>query len=127
MRSAFALGSVLYRQMTQIRPCTNIRFLRAMFNQISNGFVGVPSIRSYPIKKTLRDKLSQRMVERCNGMFLWVKMQEDNLRGGKSTKQLEQVVDDAPTGLEHLYDRNWTRLSNLPDYDRARAFSILRW
>jgi len=78
-------------------------------------------------KETIRGKLSQRMVERCNGMFLWVKMQEDNLRGGKSIKQLEQVVDDAPTGLEHLYDRNWTRLSNLPDYDRARAFSILRW
>ena len=77
--------------------------------------------------ETLRDKISQRMAKRCNGMFLWVRMQGDNLRGGKGTKQLEEIVDDAPAGLEHLYDRNWARLSNLPDYDRARAFSILRW
>jgi ankyrin repeat protein len=77
--------------------------------------------------ETLKDELSQRMVERCNGMFLWIKMQEDSLRGGKSTRQLEEIVDHAPTGLEHLYDRNWARISNLPAYDSARAFSILRW
>jgi ankyrin repeat protein len=77
--------------------------------------------------ESLRDDLSRRMVERCNGMFLWVKMQVDNLRGGKSRRKLEDMIDQAPTGLDRLYDQNWMRISMLPSYDRARAFSILRW
>jgi len=76
--------------------------------------------------ESLRDDLSRRMVERCNRMFLWLKMQGDNLRGGKGRQKLEEMIDCAPTGLDHLYDRNWMRISKLPDCDRTRAFSILR-
>ncbi|KAK3312564.1 hypothetical protein B0H66DRAFT_506168, partial [Apodospora peruviana] len=75
----------------------------------------------------LRMDLSHRMVERSGGMFLWIKMLEDQLRGGKNKKQLEEIVDHAPTGLHHLYERNWKNISLLQDRDQARAFSILRW
>ncbi|PQE15343.1 Ankyrin repeat domain-containing 52 protein [Rutstroemia sp. NJR-2017a WRK4] len=77
--------------------------------------------------KTLRDDLSGKISERSNGMFLWIKMLEDNLRSGKSTRQLESVIDHTPTGLEDLYNRNWNKISSLPEDDRTRAFSILRW
>ncbi|RDW85385.1 hypothetical protein BP5796_03710 [Coleophoma crateriformis] len=75
----------------------------------------------------LKEELSQRMANRCDGMFLWVKMLEGDLRGGKNKKQLEETIDHAPTALDHLYDRNWMKISHLQDKDRLRVFSILRW
>lgn len=60
-------------------------------------------------------------------MFLWVKMLEEQLRSGKNKKQLEETIDQTPTALDHLYDRNWAKISDLPEKDRLRAFSILRW
>ncbi|KFZ15362.1 hypothetical protein V502_05642, partial [Pseudogymnoascus sp. VKM F-4520 (FW-2644)] len=77
--------------------------------------------------ETDRNNLSQRIVDRSNGMFLWVKMQEDNLRGGKSILQLQETIDETPTGLGHLYDRNWKKIMGLQQSDRTRALSILRW
>lgn len=57
--------------------------------------------------EAIRNRLSQKVVEKCDGMFLWFKMLEDSPRGGKSTKQLEEIIDNAPTQLNSLYDRNW--------------------
>ena len=76
---------------------------------------------------TLKNELSQRIVNRCGGMFLWVKMLEEHLRSWKNKKQLEAAIDQAPTALDHIYDRNWMRISHLPDRDQLRAISILRW
>ncbi|RYP81670.1 hypothetical protein DL769_001902 [Monosporascus sp. CRB-8-3] len=75
----------------------------------------------------LRDDLAYRIADRCEGMFLWVKVLENQLRGAKNRKQLEDIVDHTPTELNRLYDRNWAQISSLPDSDRSRAFSILRW
>jgi ankyrin repeat protein len=77
--------------------------------------------------ETLKNELSQRMVDRCEGMFLWMKMLEEQLRSGKNKKQLEETIDQTPTALDHLYDRNWVKISHLPDKDKLRALSILRW
>lgn len=77
--------------------------------------------------ETVKHELSERMVDRSKGMFLWVKMLEEHLRSGKNKKQLEETIDQAPTALDHLYDRNWMKISHLPDKDKLRALSILRW
>ncbi|KAH8670344.1 ankyrin-1 [Tricladium varicosporioides] len=77
--------------------------------------------------ETLKHELSQRIAGRCKGMFLWVKMLEEELRSGKNKKQLQETIDQAPTALDHLYDRNWEKVLHLPEKDRARALSILRW
>ncbi|KAH7308871.1 hypothetical protein BKA65DRAFT_361242, partial [Rhexocercosporidium sp. MPI-PUGE-AT-0058] len=98
-----------------VRPDT-ILFSRSVIdNKLSNK------------SETLRMELSQRMADRCDGMFLWVKMLEGQLRSGKNKKQLEATIDQAPTALDNLYDRNWAKIFHLPDKDRLRAFSILRW
>jgi ankyrin repeat protein len=77
--------------------------------------------------ETLKHELSERMVDRSGGMFLWVKMLEEHLRSGKNKKQLEETIDQAPTVLDRLYDRIWMKISYLPDKDKLRALSILRW
>ncbi|KAJ6788077.1 hypothetical protein PWT90_02524 [Aphanocladium album] len=75
----------------------------------------------------MQKDLSQKLAERCHGQFLWIKLQEPTLRGGKNRKHLEAAIDKTPTGLEHIYDRNWMAIMNLDPEDCRRAVSILRW
>lgn len=74
----------------------------------------------------MRDGISQRIVSRCDSMFLRIKLLENDLRSGKSQRSLERIVDQVPTQLGQLYDRNWERILE-HDSDRKRAFAILRW
>lgn len=74
-----------------------------------------------------KEDIAMKLSDRCNGQFLWVKMQEDCLRSGKSQKKIEQAISSTPTGLEHTYERNWQKISQLPEEDRNRTISLLRW
>ncbi|KAM0321951.1 hypothetical protein ACHAQA_009848 [Verticillium albo-atrum] len=75
----------------------------------------------------LRASLSKTMAERCEGQFLWIRLQGDSLRRGMSKKQLEEAVKDTPTNLERIYDHSWALITQLKDADRTRAFALLRW
>ncbi|KPM35923.1 hypothetical protein AK830_g10649 [Neonectria ditissima] len=74
-----------------------------------------------------RSALSEAMVERCEGQFLWLKLQGESLRRGMSKKQLENIVNDTPTDLDRVYDNNWKRIVQFKEADRHRTFALLRW
>ncbi|WYZ36805.1 hypothetical protein EsH8_II_000311 [Colletotrichum jinshuiense] len=74
-----------------------------------------------------RGGVSQRMADRCNGQFLWIKLHEDSLRSWKNKQQLEDAINETPPGLDYFYERNWERISRLPNQERSRAYSLLRW
>ncbi|RYP31497.1 hypothetical protein DL768_011174 [Monosporascus sp. mg162] len=74
-----------------------------------------------------REDLAHRMVDRFESMFLCIKMIEGQLRDRRSRGQLQRTIDQAPTELSDLYDRNWARIMQLPDSDRTRALAIIRW
>ncbi|BCS30162.1 uncharacterized protein APUU_80465S [Aspergillus puulaauensis] len=76
---------------------------------------------------SIKDGITQRLAKGCNGQFLWVRLQKETLRSGKSERQLQEAISSTPPGIEHFYERNWKKIMNLPDADRARAFSILHW
>ncbi|KAJ4190509.1 hypothetical protein NW767_011337 [Fusarium falciforme] len=75
----------------------------------------------------VRSTLSEAMTDRCQGQFLWLKMQEESLRRGMNKKQLQHAIANTPAGLDHLYDHNWTRVTRLGEWERHRAFALLRW
>ncbi|WYZ42254.1 hypothetical protein EsH8_V_001149 [Colletotrichum jinshuiense] len=75
----------------------------------------------------LQLSLSKAMAERCEGQFLWLKLQGESLRRGMSKKQLEDAVRDTPTELNRIYDLNWTRITQLRESDKNRGFALLRW
>ncbi|RBA11145.1 hypothetical protein FPRO05_04318 [Fusarium proliferatum] len=75
----------------------------------------------------IRSTLSEAMTNRCQGQFLWLKMQEESLRRGMNKKQLQSAIENTPTGLDHLYDRNWTRITRSGEWEKHRAFALLRW
>ncbi|KAF5618686.1 ankyrin repeat domain protein [Fusarium sp. NRRL 52700] len=71
--------------------------------------------------------IAQKMTDRSEGQFQWVKLQEGSLRKGRSRKQLEREIDETPSGLDGLYDREWNRINSMGDSDKDRALSLLRW
>ncbi|KAM6513853.1 hypothetical protein FALCPG4_015060 [Fusarium falciforme] len=75
----------------------------------------------------VRLTLSEAMTDRCQGQFLWLKMQEESLGGWMNEKQLQRTIANTPTGLDRLYDYNWTRIIQLGEWQRHRAFALLRW
>ncbi|KAH7111003.1 hypothetical protein B0J13DRAFT_273714 [Dactylonectria estremocensis] len=74
-----------------------------------------------------RDELSSRIVDRFESMFLGIRVLEGQLRSTKSVGSLHRTIDQAPTRLTDLYDRNWMKITNLQEPDRSRTLAILRW
>ncbi|KAF5545903.1 ankyrin repeat domain-containing protein [Fusarium phyllophilum] len=77
--------------------------------------------------ESTRASLAQKMKNRSEGQFQWVKLQEGSLRKGRSRKQLEREIDETPSGLDSLYDREWNRINAMGESDKGRALSLLRW
>jgi ankyrin repeat protein len=75
----------------------------------------------------LRQELAGQLAQKCEGMFLWIKMQQDQLRGGKNAKQLQKIVRNMPAGLMKTYERNWNTILEHCHEDRANALAILKW
>ncbi|KAJ5963696.1 uncharacterized protein N7479_003572 [Penicillium vulpinum] len=58
--------------------------------------------------ETTKEDIAQKLAERCNGQFLWVQMQERQLRSGKSQKQLEKAINSTPLALtRHTTENGW--------------------
>lgn len=84
--------------------------------------------RNLPRKdESLRTKLSGQLAERCEGMFLWITLQQPRLRDTKSKTALEKIIQNMPTGLTETYQRKWDEIKRQHPEDRSRAFDILRW
>lgn len=75
----------------------------------------------------IRTTISGAMSDRCEGQFLWVRMQEQSLRKGMSKKRLHEAVQNTPPGLDRLYDHNWSRIMDMPQFEKDRVFALLRW
>lgn len=77
--------------------------------------------------EAFRQELSAQMAENSGGMFLWIKLQQSQLRGSQNMKTVHRIVQGMPQGLYHTYTRNWNSIQELVEPDRNRAVNILRW
>lgn len=75
----------------------------------------------------IRTTISEAMTDRCEGQFLWIRMQEQSLRKGMSKKRLHEAVENTPPGLDRLYDHNWNRIMGMSEFEKDRVFALLRW
>lgn len=76
---------------------------------------------------SLRQELATKMAERCDGQFLWLKLQQGLLRDSKSAKALRGIVEAMPQRLHSIYGRSWKDVQALEEPDRSRAVDTLRW
>ena len=77
----------------------------------------------------LKDDIVLRLVEKCDGMFLYLRRIQPRLKS-KSTmgaSKLRAIIEDMPRGLDEAYDRDLQIICGLDSEDRERALSILRW
>lgn len=76
----------------------------------------------------LKHELSERLTDKSDGMFLWIKQQNLLLlRGSKTDSQLRRVVEKMPSGLTDTYMRNWREITNQAEDDYTRTLNMLRW
>ena len=77
----------------------------------------------------LRDDIVLRLVEKCDGMFLYLRRIQPRLKSKStmSAAKLRAIIEDMPRGLEEAYDRDLQTICDLDSEDRERALSILRW
>lgn len=75
----------------------------------------------------LRKDLGSSAAEKCEGMFLWVRLLHERLSPGKNARQLKKIVLDTPTGLTQAYERDLEAIHDLPEDEKDRAIMTLRW
>lgn len=78
--------------------------------------------RKLPNKdEDIRLSLSRIMADRCEGQFFWLKMQEQSLKPWKNLRQLQSALNETPTKLNYIYERNWDKIAGSDRRDRART------
>ncbi|KAF4969049.1 hypothetical protein FSARC_3703 [Fusarium sarcochroum] len=75
----------------------------------------------------IRKSLSEKLATKCEGQFLWLKMQEINLNRGKNARTLHFAIDEAPASLEDVYEHNYCGFQRYDVDRRMRTLSLLSW
>jgi ankyrin repeat protein len=75
----------------------------------------------------LRDSLAEKAAVRSEGMFLWIKLLENEISPGQNASELQQTITEMPAGVSEAYSRELERIQKLPQRPRSAAFAILRW
>lgn len=75
----------------------------------------------------LSTSVSETLLSKSGGMFLWVRLVRDALKSCQTTEDVEETLKGLPEGLDAVYERVLERLDSLPDAHKKRAIQILRW
>ncbi len=78
-------------------------------------------------KEDLRQKIAEQAAERSEGMFLWIKLLEQEISPGQNAKELTKTVHEMPSGISEAYSREVERIGQLPPSQKDKAVMILRW
>ena len=95
-----------------------------VLDQLGATHATTPPLSSTGLDSTPRDIVST-VVDRAEGVFLWVRLVVESLRdaGPDATpQQLEQLLQTLPGGLEELYERT---INRIPRSFRLEAFIII--
>lgn len=74
-----------------------------------------------------KEEIVEKLSERCQGMFLLVRLCGATLYPGRNAAQLRDDMSEAPKKLSEAFDRDLRNISNLVERERKRAIEILRW
>ncbi|KAH0543071.1 hypothetical protein FGG08_002584 [Glutinoglossum americanum] len=74
-----------------------------------------------------RDAFLNRILEKSEGCFLWVRLVLDELALTWTVSQVRQVLEEVPQNMEQLYARALRIMSSKPKYTKDIARTILVW
>lgn len=75
----------------------------------------------------LRMKIAKEAAERSEGMFLWIKLLENEISPEQNAKELSQTVIEMPSGISEAYIREVEKIVQLSPKHQDKALKILRW
>lgn len=75
----------------------------------------------------LKVKIAKQAAERSEGMFLWIKLLENEISPEQNAKQLSQTVFKMPSGINEAYTREVEKILSLSPKRKVEALQILRW
>lgn len=94
----------------------------------------VMSFSKFVVKQWLPKKsedlqldLGLKAADKCEGMFLWVRLLHDRLSPGKNRRQLQKMILDTPKGLTQAYERDLKAIHEFDQEDKNRAVMLLWW
>ncbi|KIA75668.1 hypothetical protein HK57_00528 [Aspergillus ustus] len=81
--------------------------------------------RLVAISPDTRQYLRHILVQRAQGMLLWVELQLDELADAMTESEMLPLVDQFPKDLESIYQSFWTRINNQRVSKRLLAQTVL--
>ena len=78
----------------------------------------------YQMENVERNSIESALIERANGMILWVKLVIEDMNRKKSTPQMRSCLETAPRELSKLYEKLYAALDR-DSGDTRRLFSWL--
>ena len=79
------------------------------------------------IDSGLIDRVKERLLNKAQGMFLWVRLVIAMLLDQFSEAEVEHAICDLPDGLDEAYGRILARIDAFGDTVKLRVFKILFW
>lgn len=76
---------------------------------------------------SLLEDIKKDLLQRAEGMFLWVDLVINSLEGEYTARGLRQKIKDIPQGLDKQYETSLKRIVERPPSIRNLALKILLW
>ena len=73
------------------------------------------------------ENVTHKLTEKAKGMFLYVRLMADMLKGSCNQTDFVKSVEKLPTGLDGAYGLVLHRINDLPKPTRTWVFSVLFW
>lgn len=74
-----------------------------------------------------RNEFIQRILDKSDGCFLWIRLVVEDLAMAWSVQQVERVVEEVTEDMDRLYTRALHIMSLKPQHARELARAILTW
>lgn len=75
----------------------------------------------------MKQEIAQRMAQKGDGTFLWIKLQQSQLRAHRQPEVLRRSIASLPRELSKTYEQNWRTICGKSIADMERAGKILAW
>lgn len=75
----------------------------------------------------LRQKIADQAAKRSEGMFLWIRLLENEILPEDNARMLTDTVQEMPSGISEAYSRELEKIAHLPPKRKGIAVMILRW
>lgn len=117
--------------IVEVRAQKDIKiYLKSRIDQLTAplGKSGKPRAQRLRIKSAMtKDEVFQALVGRAEGLFLWAKLQLDNLCLQRNEKDIKTELYSIPKGLHETYSRIMKQIEEQPEALRRIGMKCLIW